>query len=315
MNNSDHSRLKNSLKNQYQILEKIAEGGCGCVFKAKQLSTLQLVAIKTFKKFSCHKERLAMEIKQQFEREVEICARVNHPNIVQLIDRGFLSDFEFYVVFEYLHGETLKNYILRNGSLAFDNMANLMGQVLQALVYAHKSGIVHGDLKPENIMIMQYGENFHVKVLDFGKGHFVSDIKNQNGEVINTNCSFVSPRYNAPEQLRGKSPGCYSDLYSWGLIVLECITGKAAIGGYSERVIYNEQLSSEDLLVPKIVKEHDLGDLLQKVLRKKWHERCNDSMKLLKEFSRLHYTDLPFCLTPNDSNFKMNKDHTIFFRP
>ena len=313
MSSSNNSHLKSSLKNQYQFLEKIAEGGCGSIFKAKHLDTGQIVAIKTSKTdLSCNKD-LEKQVLKQFEREVNICARINHPNIIQLIDMGFLSEFEPFVVFEYIPGETLKNYILRNGSLSFDDTANLMGQVLQALVHVHKDGVAHGDLKPNNIMILQYGEKRHVKVLDFGKGHFFNDFNKKTREVRCKNFPFVSLRYNAPEQLKGNSPGCYSDLYSWGLIVLECITGQAAFAGHSEKDIYNKQLSVEELELPKIVKEHDLGCMLQKILKKKWSERYNDSIQLLKEFSKLDYTDLPICLQPDYLDLKQNKDHTISF--
>lgn len=312
MNNSDNYPQLQALQKQYGILEKIGEGGCGCIFKAEQLSTGQLVAIKTSKNDRSWGKDLARRVCQQFVREVNICARINHPNIIQLIDAGFLSEFEPFAVFEYIPGETLKKYILRNRYLSYADMANIMGQVLQALVHAHENGVLHGDLKPNNIMINHYGDKQHVKVLDLGTGYFIGkDTKSIKGINADKNVPFVSPQYNAPEQLRGNPPSSKSDLYSWGLIVLECITGQAVVSGQSMSTVFEQQLNTKDVELPDNLKYHDLGQLLQQVLKKDWSERYGDTKQLLREFTKLDFADLRNCSVIDHEIGNLNLDHTI----
>lgn len=298
--------------NQYRILEKIGVGGCGTIYKAKQLSTGQIVVIKVSRPNNFLSKRLKKQILQQFEQEANICARINHPNIIQLIDKGFISEHEPFVVFEYIPGETLRNYLIRNITLSFNEMANLMGQVLQALVHAHDNGVVHGDLKPNNIMITQYGDQKYVKILDFGTGHFICNESMENRITFKTtNSPFVSPKYNAPEQLRGIPSSCKSDLYSWGLIVLECITGQATFSDLSMRNVYSSQLSAREIELPQLIQEHELGQLLCKVLKKDWSERCSDTRQVQKEFSNLDFTSLPHKLFVKPQIQILNTDNTI----
>ena len=168
----------NSIDN-YTLLEKIGEGGYGIVYKAEQGSTGQIVAIKTIK-FRDHIE--SAKKRQQlarFERETQLCAELHHPNIVQLLDKGYDDKGSPYAVFEYVSGHTLKTYITEHGNLSASVMASLMGQVLDALVCAHEKGVIHRDLKPHNIMVSQSGSKHYVKILDFGIGAFTHEFRSE----------------------------------------------------------------------------------------------------------------------------------------
>ena len=209
-----------------------------------------------------------------------------------------------YAIFEYIPGKTLKQFLILRTSISPIVIASIMGEVLKVLAYAHSIGVIHGDLKPHNIMISRSVKAFHVKLIDFGF------YKPLNG-FESSELKFLSPQYNAPEQLSGNPPTCKSDLYSWGLIVLECITGKVAVSGHSMKDIYANQLRAKDVDIPSDIKEHDLGYLLQKILKKNRLERFDDTRQLLKEFSSLDFSTLPNCFSLDRQACRLNTDNTI----
>jgi len=281
-----------TIKN-YACIEKIGEGGYGLVYKAEQMSTGQTVAIKTIK----FKDGTAVQKRNQqlarFERETKLCAEINHPNIVQLLDKGYSDKGEPYAVFEYIEGETLKEFILRNNSLPAPEMAVLMGQVLDALVCAHAKGIVHRDLKPHNIMVSKLGSKYHTKILDFGIGAFTHDFRSVDYRSLTVTQDVLgTPTYSAPEQLRGEAPTVKSDLYAWGLIVIECLTGKPVMDGGSIAEVFQQQLMPSNVPIPPAIVGHDLAHLLRRVLEKNPRNRAGDVESIFKEFEKINFNRL-----------------------
>jgi len=288
-------RIKNQFStiNNYAYLDRIGEGGYGLVFKAEQLSTGQVVAIKTIK----FKEGISEQKKNQqlsrFERETKLCTEINHPNIVQLLDKGYSDNGEPYAVFEYIDGETLKEFILRNNGLIASEMAALMIQVLDALVCAHAKGIVHRDLKPHNIMVSKLGSKYHTKILDFGIGAFTHDFRSVDYQSLTVTQDVLgTPTYSAPEQLRGEAPTVKSDLYAWGLIVIECLTGKPVMDGGSIAEVFQQQLMPSNVPIPPAIVGHDLGNLLRRVLEKNPRNRAGDVESVFKEFEKINFNTL-----------------------
>ncbi|SFD26401.1 TOMM system kinase/cyclase fusion protein [Chitinophaga sp. CF118] len=267
--------------NNYWILEILGEGTFGQVYKAVQIATNQYVAIKVLK---CDHLQGKQQI-ARFEREVQICAEISHPYIVKLLDKGYTSDNIPFVVFEYLSGVTLKKLILQEGAVSFHDTKELMGQVLDALSCAHDKGIVHRDLKPENIMVTKTGTRAYVKILDFGIGAFTQDT------ILNHDAAGT-PAYAAPEQLRGEPPTTRSDLYAWGLLLIECITGKPAIRGKSVADIYYQQLNTSVIPIPSFMEGHPLHDLLLRVLDKKAETRIADAHVLFHDYNNIDFTTL-----------------------
>ncbi len=260
----------------YNIVEILFEGMHSSVYKAVQKNTRQYVAIKLIRK----KMLSGRQLQERFEREVKICAAINHPSVVRLLDAGYTSDRLPFVVFEYIAGVTLRQFIQQQGAISLPLAAELMGQVLDALACAHNIGIVHRDLKPENIMIMQPGARPYVKVLDFGIGAFT-------GDSFPVDNIAGTPAYCAPEQLRGEPPCARSDLYAWGLLLTECITGMPVVSGKTLTAVCKQQLSPDPVPLPDFLTRHPLGVLLRRVLEKKVVDRATDACLLLQELSAL----------------------------
>ena len=277
----------------YVVEEVIAEGGFGRVFKAIQRSTHQSVAIKTLKfnhNLGAHKRRKHIS---RFERETQLCAEMNHPNIVKLLDKGYTDQGDLYAVFEYVEGETLKDLIIKNNGLSPVETVHLMGQVLDALVSAHKKGIVHRDLKPQNIMVTHSGVAPIVKILDFGIGAITNEVQREDYvNVTLTKETIGTPAYSAPEQLRGEPPTVKSDIYAWGLVLLECLTGEQAIKGRTLAEVFQQQLSPGNIVIPPAIAGHELAELLRKVLDKVPDTRIGDTSKLYHDFVQINIQNL-----------------------
>lgn len=302
MQNVAHTTLEQPLLGNVEIVRQLGEGGFSKVYLGKQLSTGQLVAIKALR-WDGHLS--PAEIAQQIarlDRETSICASVHHPHIVRLLDRGQLGDGTPVAVFEYVPGETLREVLRRGGPLCPTRVQGLMGQVLDALACAHAAGVIHRDLKPDNIMVTSTGSHPHAKVLDFGLGALVTwargtDYKSLtlSGETLGT------PSYCAPEQLRGEPPSPQSDVYAWGLVVLECLVGQSVMAGATVAEVFHRQLSADEIPLPPALMGHPLGSLLRRVLRKSTRARPNDVVALCEEFRALHVTDLIDAFTQSDN--------------
>jgi TOMM system kinase/cyclase fusion protein len=270
----------------YELLEPLGAGGYGTVFLASQHKTGRLVAIKV--------ARLQGDARRaaRFHRETDLCARLHHPHIVPLLDKGQEGP-NVYGVFEYIPGETLKSHIRRKGALSALETGHIMSQVLDALDCAHRAGIVHRDLKPDNIMITRTGVLTHAMVLDFGISTLVPQARgSQFATLTMTEECLGTPSYCAPEQLRGELPSIQSDIYAWGLTFLECLTGRAAIGGVSAAEIFHQQLSAQEVPLPPEIAAHPLGALLRRALKKSAAERCGTASALLLELEKTRLDDL-----------------------
>ena len=254
----------------YQLIELLGQGGFGVVYRAKQDSTGQFVAVKMLHLDDTLEEQSRRRQIERFEREVQLCAELNHPHIVKLLDKGRAKEDQLYVVFEYVPGETLKDLLQRRGALPAPEAGELMGQVLDALASAHIQGIVHRDLKPHNIMVSTTGARAYAKVLDFGIGAFTPEARQADYKTLTLTQEAVgTPSYSAPEQLRGEPPTIKSDLYAWGLVFIECLTGQPVMQGATLAEIFHKQLSPMDVPLPPAIAGHALANLLRRALQKK----------------------------------------------
>ncbi|OED39575.1 TOMM system kinase/cyclase fusion protein, partial [Flavobacteriaceae bacterium (ex Bugula neritina AB1)] len=277
----------------YILLEKLGEGGYGHVYKAEQKSTGQLVAVKLLR----FKDSIDNDIRNRqilrFDRETRLCAEINHPNIVKLIDKGHTKNQEVYAVYEFISGETLQDFILKNKEVTPAEVSELMKQVLEALISAHSKGIIHRDLKPQNIMVSQTGARLHIKVLDFGIGTFTNDSQMRTHENLTLTREVIgTPAYCAPEQLRGEPTTIKSDLYAWGLIFMECLTGQPVITGESVAEMFQKQLDPSNITIPASIAGHPLADLLRRVLEKRTDHRIANAELIYEEFSKINFHTL-----------------------
>lgn len=201
------------LDGRYEILEVIGVGGMAVVYKAYDNIDDRTVAVKILKD-----EFLASEeFRRRFKNESKAIAVLSHPNIVKVYDVSYGDKLQ-YIVMEYVEGITLKEYIEQQGAISWKETVHFTTQILRALQHAHDKGIVHRDIKPQNIMLL---ENGTIKVTDFGIARF-----SRSETRTMTDTAIGSVHYISPEQARGDITDDKSDLYSVGVVMYEMLTGQ-----------------------------------------------------------------------------------------
>lgn len=284
-----------ALRDRYELLGKLGEGGFSTVYKARQIATGQPVAIKVLRMPdegtpAAHERRLA-----RFQREMRLCAQMHHPNIVRLIDSGSAEGVGVYTVFEFVPGKDLGQVLAEEGRLEPAEARYLMAQVLDALACAHAQGVVHRDLKPANLMVVPTGARRNVLVLDFGIGSFAEERQREaQSRLTLTSESIGTPAYAAPEQLLGEPPTPRSDLYTWGLVFLECLTGRRSIEGVTVAEVMYKQLSPDPIPLPVMLVGHPLGRLLQRATAKSPALREVTAQELLRELEACDLSGLRY---------------------
>ena len=208
------------VKERYEILEILGEGGMAFVYKARDMQLERFVAIKTLKPNYVNQETFV----DRFKREAKTAANLNHPNIVQIFDWGI--EEEPYFVMEYIEGNTLTSIIAKNRTISLSDILFIGAQVSSGLHAAHQKGLVHRDIKPGNIMITPDGK---VKVTDFG----IVSLQNEESDITKTGSVLGTASYISPEQAQGKPVSIESDLYSLGTVLYELITGRPPFSGDS----------------------------------------------------------------------------------
>ncbi len=276
--------IKAAFQGRYDIFEALGEGGFGKVYRAQQIATGQTVAMKVLRLEEAdtpdgRERRIA-----RFQREMQICSQIYHPNIVRLMDSGHTPEGIVFSVFEFVPGKNLAQVLAEEGCLEPVEARHFFMQVLDALACAHASGIVHRDLKPANLMVTPTGARRNVLVLDFGIGALSEEVGVHDGGRITMTNEFVgTPSYTAPEQLLGRPPTWRSDLYSWGLCFLECLTGKRVVEGATMPEIVFKQLSPDPIAIPDNLINHPLGSILRRATVKDAAARDVTAESLLRE--------------------------------
>ena len=218
------------LDNRYEILERIGTGGMAIVYKAKCHRLNRLVAIKILKSDLAQNE----EFRRRFNAESQAVAQLSHPNIVSVYDVSRGGDME-YIVMELIDGITLKQYMEKRGQLNWRESLHFITQIMRGLSHAHSRGIIHRDIKPQNIMVLRDGS---VKVADFGIACLADSAQTLTQEALG------SVHYISPEQARGDRPDARSDIYSSGVVLYEMLTGRLPFEGESAVAVAIQHLSS-----------------------------------------------------------------------
>ena len=218
------------LDNRYEILERIGTGGMAIVYKAKCHRLNRLVAIKILKSDLAQNE----EFRRRFNAESQAVAQLSHPNIVSVYDVSRGGDME-YIVMELIDGITLKQYMEKRGQLNWRESLHFITQIMRGLSHAHSRGIIHRDIKPQNIMVLRDGS---VKVADFGIACLADSAQTLTQEALG------SVHYISPEQARGDRPDARSDIYSSGVVLYEMLTGRMPFEGESAVSVAIQHLSS-----------------------------------------------------------------------
>lgn len=245
------------LLNRYEILEQIGEGGMATVYKAKCHTLDRLVAIKVLKSEYAEDE----EFVKKFMMECQSAAKLNHPNIVGIYD---FHEIEldrkpvYFIVMEYIDGITLKELIEKKGFIPEEEAVDIALQILEALKEAHSHGVIHRDIKPHNIMISKNGI---IKVTDFGIARATS-----NHTMTTTMDAIGSVHYFSPEQARGAFTDQRTDIYSFGIVFYEMLTGKRPFVGENPVTIAMKHIQ-EDITPPGELNE-DISEGVERVVLK-----------------------------------------------
>ena len=206
------------LANRYRLTEQIGMGGMAIVYRAVDLRTGHNVAVKVLRpEYNEDNEFIS-----RFQREAEAASKMTHHNIVNLLDVGMDGENRF-LVMEYVQGKTLKTVIQERGKLSPALAGQIAIRILSALEHAHRNGIVHRDIKPQNILVHADG---HIKVADFGIARIANSSTLTKGDNV-----MGSVHYFSPEQARGEGANATSDIYSTGVVLYEMLTGKVPYDG------------------------------------------------------------------------------------
>ena len=266
------------LDDRYEILEVIGEGGMAIVYRALDHRLNRDVAVKIMRDEMAADE----EFRRRFCTESHAVAMLSHPNIVAVYDVSHNDNVE-YIVMELVDGITLKQYIERKGVVAWKEVVHFTKQISKALAHAHERGIIHRDIKPQNIMLLRDGT---IKVGDFGIAALENEVYENNGEAIG------SIHYIAPEQARGECPDARSDIYSLGVMMYEMLTGGLPFTGNTLGEIAVQNMNAKP--VPPHEKNPEIPLELERITLKamsaELSERYQSANELLSDLEAFIHT-------------------------
>ncbi|HVV87603.1 MAG TPA: serine/threonine-protein kinase, partial [Kofleriaceae bacterium] len=228
------------LDGRYEILAKIGEGGMGVVYKARQVSIDRVIAIKVLN------SQMAADPQwvQRFSNEARACSRLQHPNTIKMFDFGQTADGRFFMTMEFLDGQVLRQAIQNSAPMQPARVMRILVQCCASLAEAHSIGIIHRDIKPDNVFLMNMpGSPDFVKLLDFSVAKLLAEggggMKTQAGVV------FGTPQYMSPEQGRGMPLDARSDLYALGILGYEMLTGQVPFNDDNPMAVLQMHLRAE----------------------------------------------------------------------
>lgn len=272
-----------TLADKYQILEKLGSGGMGLVYKAKHLLMKRLVAIKLMlPQFAASATAL-----KRFRQEAQAASHLNHPNILKVYDFGVTPQGLPYLVMDLLEGTNLSAELTKHNYLPLERSLNIFVQTCAALHHAHQKGVIHRDLKPGNIMMVDYdGQHDVVQIVDFGMAKILSAMDGENEELTKTGEVFGSPMYMSPEQCMGRELDGRSDIYSLGCVMYRTLTGRPAVAGASAMECFNKHATALPATFAEVAPELMLPPSLEAIIFKamaKEVEGRQESMAQLRD--------------------------------
>ena len=273
------------INDRYQIIKTIGEGGMANVYLAKDTILDRNVAVKVLRGDLADDEKFV----RRFQREALSASKLNHPNIVEMYDVGE-DNGKYYIVMEYVQGKTLKSLVKKRGALTLPEVIDIMSQLSSAIMCAHDSYIIHRDIKPQNVMILDDGR---VKIMDFG----IAMALNSN-ELTQTNSVMGSVHYLPPEQANGSGSTIKSDIYSLGILMYELLTGKVPFKGDNAVEIAIKQMKEP---IPSICKQNpDIPQSVENIVLRACAKNPKNRYDSVKEM----YDDIKSCLTEDNLNQK-----------
>lgn len=272
------SNIGKKLDGRYELLELIGVGGMADIYKARDITEDKTVAVKILKNEFTGSE----DFLRRFRNESKAIALLSHPNIVKIFDVGFTDKIQF-IVMEYIDGITLTEYIERQGVLKWRDAVHFTLQILKALQHAHDRGIVHRDIKSQNVMLLADGT---IKVMDFGIARF-----NRETDKTISEKAIGSVHYISPEQARGEMTDEKSDIYSVGVMLYEMLTGRKPFDGDSPVAIALMHMQTQAKKMTEVNPSipEGLEEITEKAMQKepsKRYQTAGEMIKDIEEFKK-----------------------------
>ena len=288
---------------RYQVIEELGRGGMGRVYRVVDKKLGEEVALKLIKPEVASDEKTI----QRFRNELRTARNIGHPNVTRMYDLGEDEGIH-YITMEYVQGEDLKSFIRRSGRLTVDKAVTIAGQVSEGLAEAHRQGVVHRDLKPQNIMIDRDG---NARIMDFGIARSVKSEATTGGGVM-----IGTPEYMSPEQVEGKAVDLRSDLYSLGIILFEMLTGRVPFAGDS---VFSVAMKQKSEPAPDPQQQNpripaSLSRLILKCLEKGAAERYQSTEDLVSELKKIESDIAAAEKTVSPRKPQPSKDITVSVR-
>ena len=268
---------------KYTVVDTLGVGGSGAVYRAQEAGMTRQVAVKLM--HASHEE--GESEKKRFAREAEVVKKLQHPNVVGLLDYGHHDDGTPFLVQPLLEGETLEQKVEREGAFNWEVTGRISLHVLKALENAHAMDIAHRDIKPANIFVTTTAFGLVAQVLDFGLAKVVRGDLEDQLQVTRVGAVLGTPRYMAPEQARGEAVGQSADIYSFGLVMAEMLLGKPIIEGSSDVEIYAMQGSDRPLRLPPRILQSPFASVIQRAVAKPLDVRYRLASQMLADVSAL----------------------------
>ena len=273
------------VNDRYEIIKTIGEGGMANVYLANDTILDRQVAVKILRGDLASDEKFV----RRFQREAISSSSLSHPNIVEMYDVGE-DDGKYFIVMEYINGKTLKSLIKKRGALVLEEVIDIMLQLTSGIAHAHDSYIIHRDIKPQNVMILDDGM---VKITDFGIAMAVNS-----NEITQTNSVMGSVHYLPPEQANGSGSTIKSDVYSLGILMFELLTGKIPFKGENAVEIAIKQMKDQ---IPSVCKiNNEIPQSIENIILK----ACAKNPKNRYDSVREMHEDINTCLNSERKNEK-----------
>ena len=273
--------LGTTIDGRYRVDALIGEGGMGRVYSADHTVLKRRLAIKLIQAAQA-KDQTAV---QRFIQEAQTTTAIGHPNIIDIVDFGHLEDGAVYFVMEFLEGETLAD-VMERGPLGRDVAMDVVDQIASALAASHEIGVVHRDLKPDNVfLIKRDGKNHFVKVLDFG----IAKVMDSTQRITRTGMVFGTPHYMAPEQAAGQAVDRRSDVYALGVMMYQLFAGRLPFDAPTYMEVMTKQMYESPPRPSDVEGKVDspLEKIILKALAKKPEDRFQSMHELRDALTRL----------------------------
>lgn len=281
---SDDSLIGQTLAGKYRIDERLSEGGMGTVYRGTHILMDKTVAVKVLHPSLAADEKIIA----RFSREARAASRISHPHALSVTDFGEDEKGRVFLVMEYLQGKTLKQIIREEGPMGVERVVEIMRQIGGALDAAHCQGVVHRDLKSENVMLLNTSGADYARVLDFGIAKIMEPEGGYDAELTAPNLVIGTPQYMSPEQCSQSSAiDSRSDIYSLGIILYEMLVGRVPFSGESSTAIMLKQMQepAPSVLEARPGLPHSIGQVVARALAKEPDKRYQRVGELIEDLT------------------------------